>query len=123
MAWGFHFDEYQLMYDKLNNVVHRYNEIEELLGMPDVTSDVTQLSKLAKERAELQPVVNAYQQYLSAHRELEDAKALANDADAEMASMAKEELPSLSERLETLESALRLTLLPRDPRDDKNVIV
>ncbi|MEX2430607.1 MAG: peptide chain release factor 1 [Dehalococcoidia bacterium] len=111
------------MYDKLHGLVRRYEEIEELLATPEVASDIEQLNKLAKERADLQPVVTAFRQYQAAQRELDDAKALADDSDPELASMAKDEIPALAQRVEQLEANLRRTFLPKDPNDDKNVIM
>jgi peptide chain release factor 1 len=111
------------MYEKIDGLVRRYEEIDELLGTQQVASDIDLLSKLAKERADLQPVVSAYLNYQAAQRELADAKALANDQDPELASMAKDEIPALTQRLEDLEAELRLALLPKDPNDTKNVIM
>jgi peptide chain release factor 1 len=111
------------MFDKLADVVSRYEEIEQLLGQPDVASDVARLSKLAKERSDLEPVVSSYREYQRIRQELSDAEEMAAGDDADVADLAKEELPGLRQRLEAVEQGLQTALLPRDPYDDKNVIV
>ena len=110
-------------YEKLDGLVRRYEEIEELLGRAEVVSDPEQLSKLAKERADLGPLVTLYRQYQAARQELTDAQALTEDGDQELAAMAREEVPTLTQRVEKLEADLRAALLPKDPNDEKNVIM
>jgi peptide chain release factor 1 len=111
------------MFDRLADVVRRYEEIEYLLGQPEVASDVERLSKLAKERSGLESVVNSYREYQRVRQELTDAEEMAAGNDAEMAALAHEEIPGLQQRLEKVEQGLVTALLPRDPYDDKNVIV
>ena len=111
------------MFEKLEKLALRFAEIEELLGTPEVASNPDRTSKLAKERADLQPVVAAYRQLRATQSELEDAKALANDQDEDLASMAREEMPALEAKVSELEEQLKVTLLPKDPNDDKNAIV
>ena len=95
-----------------------------MLGDPDVTQDTKRFTKLMKEQAELAPIVEAYKQYKQAKQDVEDSLAmLEEENDEEMREMAKEELSDAKKRIEELEHELKILLLPKDPNDDKNVIV
>ncbi|MCE2470162.1 MAG: peptide chain release factor 1 [Dehalococcoidia bacterium] len=111
------------MADRLDAIVRRNAEIEELLARPDVVSDAERVSALAKERADLQPVVLVYAQVQDAERALEGAQALIDDPDQEVAEMAQAEMAEQADRLGALREELRRALLPRDPNDPKNAIV
>ena len=111
------------MFDRLQTLVERHNEIEQLLSQPDVASDVARLSRLAKERAEMTPVVQAYLQYQQGQRAIEETRELTGNPDPELAEMAREELPLLLERQAGLEQELKHALLPRDPHGERNAIV
>ncbi len=111
------------MDEKLEALARRSDEIDELLARPDVASNPEQVTKLAKERAGLQPIVASYRQLVAARGELADAEVLAKDPDADLAAMAREEVPALGLRIERLESELHAALLPKDPNDDKSVIM
>ncbi|MEM7119008.1 MAG: peptide chain release factor 1 [Chloroflexota bacterium] len=112
------------MLDKIAKVVRRFEEIERQMADPVVLADHIKLMELAQERAEMQPLVEAYQQHQQAQQELSDAQELLEiEEDREMVSMIKEELNTLSETLETLEAKMRRLLIPKDPRDDKNVYI
>lgn len=111
------------MFDRLVAVVSRYEEIEQLLGQPEIASDADQLGKLAKERADLESIVVAYRAYDRITKELRDAEELTSGDDPDLASLAQEEIPELRRQLETAEQELQTVILPRDPYDDKNVIV
>ena len=111
------------MFEKLHALVRRYEEIERLLGQPDVVSDVSRLSQLAKERAELLEVVQAHQRFGEARQAAEEARELANGDDPDLAALAREELPQLLERQEKLEQEVRHALLPQDPHGNRNVLV
>ena len=111
------------MADRLDAIVRRNAEIEELLAHPEVVSDAERVSALAKERADLQPVVLVHAQLQNAERALEDTKALADDPDQEVAELAQAEMAELLPRLDALRGELRCALLPRDPNDPKNAIV
>ncbi len=111
------------MWDALKKVEDRFAELTDLLGRPEVASDPKKLRDLSKERAALAPTIRA----LEAHRKLahtiaDDERAAAS-GDPELAALANAELPDLRARLEKLEAELKTLLLPRDPDDDKNVIV
>ena len=113
----------QQMDEKLEALARRRDEIDELLARPDVASDPEQVSRLGKERAGLQLIVDRYRQLVAARAELADAETLAKDPDPELASMAREETTDLTARIERLDLELRAALLPKDPNDDKSVIM
>ena len=109
------------MLEKLKQVEARYAEIEAKLADPAWYSDSEQIQKLYREQRELQSVVETYRAYQRAEADLEQAKALLGDP--ELGDMAKEELADAKERLSKLEQELRILLLPKDPNDEKNVIL
>jgi peptide chain release factor 1 len=112
------------MLDKLIQVEARYDEIEKLMGDPDVAQDYEKVAELAKERSDLQGIVEAYRAYQKQEEELEGAKELLYSADdPEMKEMAQMEVAELEESTEDLLEKLKFMLLPKDPRDSKNVIV
>lgn len=112
------------MYDKIAKVVQRYEEIEARLADPEVLSDHIQLRELAQERSDLQPLVESYREYQGLQQELVGARELlATSDDAEMAALAEDEIAELEATIERLEARLRELLVPRDPRDDKNVYI
>jgi len=111
------------MDEKLQALAQRMQDIDELLALPDVASDPDRLSKLAKERSDLMPVVHAFRDLQATRTELGDARVLAGDDDAEIAAMAREEVTHLQQRLAELEAQMRSALLPKDLNDDKNAIV
>ena len=111
------------MDEKLQALAQRMQDIDELLALPDIASDPDRLSKLAKERSDLMPVVYAFRELQAARAELDDARVLAGDGDAEIAAMAREEATRLQQRVAELEEQMRSALLPKDPNDDKNAIV
>ena len=109
------------MLEKLKQVEARYAEIEAKLADPAWYSDSEQIQKLYLEQRELQSVAETYRAYQRAEADLEQAKALLGDP--ELGDMAKEELADAKERLSKLEQELRILLLPKDPNDEKNVIL
>jgi peptide chain release factor 1 len=113
------------MFEKLESVAQRYEDLTQLLGDPAVLADPEALRRHAKEQADLRPVVTAYQEYRKLQRELRDNQELLDGEapDSEFAALIKEEVGSLSARLETLEAELRSLLLPRDPNDERGVIM
>lgn len=111
------------MFERLDNLLKRREEIDILLASPEVVADPTQLTRLGRERAALLPVVSAWERLQSVQNELAEAKELASDADPEVAAMAEEETESLTAEVERLNEALREALLPKDPNDSKNVIM
>ena len=112
------------MLEKLAEVESRYLELEDLMGDPAIATDYERVAELAKERAGLQDIVDAYRQYRRGTAELEDARDLLQAAeDAEMRELAGEEIAELEASNADLQERLRLMLLPKDPRDGKNVII
>lgn len=112
------------MLEKLAGVETRYNELERLLADPQVMQDYEKVAAYAKERAELQEIVNVYRSYRKQMADLEGARQLMREAgDAEMQAMAEAEAEELLESTEALFEELKLMLLPKDPRDGKNAIV
>jgi len=112
------------MLDRLNKVEERYEELARLMADPEVAQDHERVAEYAKERADLEDVVGAYRAYKDTATELEETKALlTEDDDPELRELAEAEVAGLEARLDELEAQLRQLLLPKDPRDARNVIV
>ena len=111
------------MIDRLAELEARYEEISRQLSTPGVASDPTQLADLGRELARLEPVVAGLRTWRSIRAQLDEVRAMADDPDEGMRAMAREELDRLSSESADLEADLRLRLVPRDPNDDRNVIV
>ena len=111
------------MLDKLAAINDRFNEIERLMVEPSTLADFEKVAKLAKERSDLQPVIEKYHEYLVAQQQLNDAKEMLKDADPDIRDFAQLELEEAKERIPTIEEELKVILLPKDPRDNKNVII
>ena len=112
------------MFDKLEDLLHHYEELMNTLSEPDVANDPNRFRKLMKEQSDLQPIVEAYKEYKQCKQNIEDSLAmLEEENDEEMRELAKEELNESKNRLAELEQELKILLLPKDPNDDKNVIV
>lgn len=112
------------MLDKLQALVDRYDKLSELLCDPDVASDSKKLRDYSKEQSDLQPAYEAYTEYKRVAEDLDAAKEMQGEKlDDEMREMVKMEIDELSARKNELEEIIRIVLLPKDPNDDKNVIV
>ena len=112
------------MFDKLEDLLIRYEEILGELQEPDVVNDQSRFRKLMKEQNDLTPIVEAYKEYKNCKQNIEDSLSLLEEeSDEEMKELAKEELSESKKRVEELEQELKILLLPKDPNDDKNVIV
>jgi peptide chain release factor 1 len=109
------------MYDKLEQIEVRYDSLSEQLGRPDVAGDGDKLRQLGKEHAELEPIVSKFREYKENRQAFSEAEALL--ADKEMAELAREEYDRLKLAGEAITDQIRVLLLPKDPNDDKNVIV
>ena len=108
---------------KLENLLDRYEEIGALLSDPEVIGDQDRFRKLSQEYAEIEPVVVAYGQYRQVNEDLDEARLMLGEDDAEMRAMAEEEIAGGEDRLEELEAELQTLLLPRDPNDSHNVFL
>jgi len=112
------------MFDKLEDLIVRLEEILRDLSEPEVANDSRRFQKLMKEQAEITPIVETYKAYKKAKQDEEDSLALLDEeSDPEMKELAKAELNDAKDRIEKLEGELKILLLPKDPNDDKNVIV
>ncbi|MBQ8598289.1 MAG: peptide chain release factor 1 [Lachnospiraceae bacterium] len=112
------------MFDRLEDLLIRFEEIMGELGEPTVTNNQDRFRKLMKEQSDLTPIVNAYKEYKQAKQDVEDSlMMLDEESDEDMREMLKEELNSGKKRIEELEQELKILLLPKDPNDEKNVIV
>lgn len=112
------------MFDKLEDLLVRYQEIMNTLNEPGVADDQNRFRKLMKDQAELTPIVETYNEYKKSKQDIEDSLAILDEeSDEEMKELAKEELNDAKARAEELEQKLKIFLLPKDPNDDKNVIV
>ena len=112
------------MFDRLEDLVIRYQEVMGELQEPDVANDPERFRKLMKEQSDLAPIVEAYQEYKNCKQNVEESlMILEEESDEEMRELAKEELNESKARIEELEQELKILLLPKDPNDDKNVIV
>ena len=112
------------MFDKLEDLVARLDELEGMLSDPDVVTNQERFRSLMKEQAELSPIVEKYKEYKGAKQTIEDSLAMLDEeSDEELRDLIKEELSDAKTQVEECENALKILLLPKDPNDDKNVIV
>ena len=112
------------MFESLGALKDKYNDLEVKISDPDVIANQEQWQKLMKEHADLSPVVKKYDEYVKAIDDINGAKEIiANEADEDLRSLAKEELSDLEKHLEVIIAERKILLLPKDPNDDKNVIV
>ncbi len=112
------------MFDKLDDLVFRYEQLTQEVNSPDVVSDMDRFRKLMKEQNDLAPIVETFTAYKEAKQNIEDSLAiLEEESDEEMRELAKEELNESKAAVEEYEKKLKILLLPKDPNDDKNVIV
>lgn len=112
------------MFDKLDDLLRRFEELLNELSEPGVTDNPQRFKKLMKEQSDLSPIVEAYKEYKKCKQDIEDAEMMLGDEkDPDMREMLKEELSNAKKRVEELEHELKILLLPKDPNDDKNVVV
>lgn len=110
-----------MLQDKLQPFIDRYNEINDLLISPDITSDIKRMTDLSKEQSAIEPIVERAKEYIQNVEDIEENKMLLDDA--ELAELAKEELKELEKRQPELQEEIKLLLLPTDPNDDKNIFL
>ncbi len=111
------------MLDKLAGVAERYEELGRLMGNPDIAADYEQVAEYAQERSNLEDIARGYYEYRDVLEQIEEAEQLMNSDDDGMRDLARAEIDELAARRDELEESLRRMLLPRDPRDAKNVIM
>ena len=109
------------MIERLEATLEKYNKLEEELTKPEVLSDIKKTREYSKEMSSLEDVVNCYKKYKKVLSDMEEAKEMAKDP--EIGEMAKEELKSLEEEKAALDKELEILLIPKDPNDDKNVVI
>jgi peptide chain release factor 1 len=112
------------LFDRLQAVEDRYERLNELLSDPEIINNTNKLREYSKEQSDISETVQAYREYKEAKEQLKDAKLMLDEKlDAEMREMVKEEVNELQDRIEELEARLKILLIPKDPNDDKNVIM
>jgi len=112
------------MFDRLDSIEKRYEEINTLMAQEDIASDLERLQNLAREQASVKDLVLEYQEYKAVTNSIEETKAMQDDGlDSEMATLIKEEIEKLEARRESLLREIKLALMPRDPADEKDVIM
>jgi peptide chain release factor 1 len=112
------------MFERLNQIEARYEELTNLLASPDITNDSAKYQKTAKAHSEISEIVEKYREYKDLTRGIAESKAvLADEKDPEMLAYAKEELTSLEARVGQIEADLKVLLLPKDPNDEKDIIL
>lgn len=112
------------MFAKLEDVERRFEKVERDLQRPDIVSNQKEYQKLMKEYSDLEPVIKSFRRYKIVKQEIFDNKNMAlNESDPELKEMAKEEIANLEPELESLEQELKIALLPKDPNDDRDVIL
>src|SRR5215469_18546358 len=121
---SFPYNRLELMFERLEQIENKYEELNQALASPEIVSDSSRYQKTAKAHSELQPLVEKYREYKDLTRGIQESKALAEgETDPEMLAYANEEMAKLEERLTTVEEELKVLLLPKDPNDEKNVVV
>lgn len=112
------------MFDRLDDILIRYQQVLEELNDPDVVNDQTRFRKLMKEQTDLTPIAEKYTEYKQTKQNIEDSlEMIETESDEEMKELAREELAESKDRLGVIENELKILLIPKDPMDDKNVIV
>jgi len=111
------------MFDRLDQIEVRYEDLGKQLSDPTLVNDQKKFQATAKQHRDLEPVVEKFREYRSLKTAIGDAKAMLAETDADLRAMAQEELAELEPRLEPVEEALKVLLLPKDPNDEKNVVL
>ncbi len=111
------------MFDKLDQIEARYEDLGRQLGDPTLLADQKKFQAVAKQHRDLEPTVDKFREYRKLRDAITETRAMAADSDAEVRAMAEEELAQLEPRLPIVEEDLKVLLLPKDPNDDKNIII
>lgn len=107
----------------LDELERRLHEIDHMMGDPAIATDANKLMELGRERADIEPLVTAWDDYKSTSEQIDEARLMTDDSDPELAELAREEVKTLREHRDGLEATIRRLLVPKDPNDEKNVIV
>ena len=111
------------MFDKLDFITEKYDELAKKVSDPEVINNQPVWQKHVKEMGEMEPIVNKYKEYKKAKSDLAEAKEMLEEGDDEMKELAKMEIGDLEDKITDLEEELKILLIPKDPNDDKNVIL
>ena len=111
------------MIEKLYQLQDTYKKISEKMSKPDIVQDIQQYTELAKEHTQLLPIIEVSNQYTSIYKQIKDDEEILNGSDQELKELVKEEIGDLKIQLDKLEEELKILLLPKDPHDDKNIIL
>ena len=112
------------MFDRLEDTLRRYEDVTAELGNPDIVTDQDKFRKYMKEQSNLAPIVEAYTEYKASKQNIEDSlQMISEESDEELLEMAREELADSKKKVEELEKKLKILLLPKDPNDDKDIVV
>src|SRR5215831_4317677 len=112
------------MFERLNQIESKYDELTRALASPEVIGDSSKYQKTAKAHSEISEIVEKYREYKDLLRGIQESKAMiAEESDAEMRQYAQEELTRLEERLTATEGELKMLLIPKDPNDEKNIVL
>ncbi len=111
------------MFDRLEATEQRYDDLTQEMARPEVAADYEQLQAAARERASIEQVVELYREWKANGKALDDARAVLGDRDPQMAALSREEVESLSAQRGDLEARLKRALVPKDPRDERDVIM
>ena len=111
------------MFDKIKEIEDRFSLLESELSRPDITKDQKTYQKYTKELSNLTPIVHSYREFNTLCDEIDSNRSLLNDPDPEIRKLAREEMESLNSKKEDLENELKILLLPKDPHDEKNIIL
>jgi peptide chain release factor 1 len=112
------------MFDRLDQIEARYNELTAALASPEIMNDSAKYQKTAKAHSELVPIVEKYREYKDLKKGIEDSRAMiAEESDVEMKAYAQDELAQLEQRIASVQEALKILLIPKDPNDEKNIVL
>ena len=111
------------MLEKIKEIEDRYKQLESELSRPDIFKDQKRYQKYTKEHSQLNPIINLYREYNSIREEIENSTSLLDDPDPEIKRLAREEIESLNSRIGDIEKELKILLIPKDPNDEKNIIL
>jgi len=111
------------MFDRLDQLEARYNDLSQQMSDPTLVNDQKKFQSIAKQHRDMEPTVEKFRDYRNLKQGIADAKSMLTESDAEIKAMAQEELATLEPRLENIEAELKILLLPKDPNDEKNVIL